>query len=192
MAFILFICINGVSAICKFYRLNAVKAVTSRTAFSPQKQPIKAPPNDHRMSLFGVMRRASCPKLPFLAQSGCRTDGPVGGSASQRSDLETTASQGGRHRADPAETGAKNSEPLFQFSAVRSIWTCLSAVCRPINSSMNGATASSFCKSPVIRIMESLSGKTDLFSSSWRRGPSSKKVRRSSSRALPKCWRPSA
>jgi hypothetical protein len=42
-AFNLFICINGVSAICKFSRLNAVKAVTSRTAFSPQKQPIKAP-----------------------------------------------------------------------------------------------------------------------------------------------------
>jgi len=37
MAFILFICINGVSAICKFSRLNAVKVVTGRTAFSPQK-----------------------------------------------------------------------------------------------------------------------------------------------------------
>src|SRR5262245_26445711 len=54
----------------------------------------------------------------------------------------------------------------------------------------NAGTASSFCKSPVIRIMGFLSGKTGLFQFSWRRWPSSKKARRSSSRALPKCWRP--
>ena len=69
---------------------------------------------------------------------------------------------------------------------------CPSAVCRPINSSMNAGTASSFCKSPAIRIMAFHSGKTGLFQSFWQRWPSSKKARRSNSRALPKCWRPSA
>jgi hypothetical protein len=40
---------------------------------------------------------------------------------------------------------------------------CPFGVCRQINSFMNGGTASSFCKSPVTRIMGSLSGKTGLF-----------------------------
>ena len=40
---------------------------------------------------------------------------------------------------------------------------CPSAVWQPINPSTNGGTASWFCKSPVIRIMGFLSGKTGLF-----------------------------
>src|SRR5262245_33717558 len=56
------------------------------------------------MSLFGVMRKAACPEVSALNPSWPNP-------AVEIDRLE-----------DPAETGTKESEPLFQFSTVRSMW----------------------------------------------------------------------
>jgi hypothetical protein len=63
------VCINGVSAICKFSRLNAVKVVTDGLLFLLKKHPIKAPPNNQRMSLFGGRRFKQC-RLPQKKEPG--------------------------------------------------------------------------------------------------------------------------